>query len=91
MRSAKRYAFRLSSKGCSMCEDHHRVKARIEAALRNARNLYRGALKTTDSAALRNLEEEFKQTSSARKLVCYAIQAHLTDLHSRTRGDRLAA
>jgi len=91
MRSAKRYALRLSSKGCSICEDHHRFKARIEAALRNARNLYRAALKTTDSAALQNQEEELKQTSAARKLICYAIKAHLTSQHSQTRGVRLAA
>jgi hypothetical protein len=91
MRSAKRYAFRLSSKDCSICEDHHRFKARIEAAVRNARNLYRASLKTTDSAAQQNLEEELKQTSAARKLICYAIKAHLTSQHSQTHGVRLAA
>jgi hypothetical protein len=80
MRSAKRNAFRLSSKRCSTCEDLHRRKGRIEAALRNARNLYRAAVKTTDSAALQNLEE-LKQTSAEHKLICYAIHAHLTDLH----------
>jgi hypothetical protein len=91
MTNAKRYAFRLSSKRCSTCEDVHRLKARIEVALRNARNLYRAAVKTTDSAALQNLEEELKQTSAEHKLICYAIHAHLTDLHPQTRGDRLAA
>ena len=91
MRSAERNAFRLSSKRCSTCEDLRRRHARSEAALRNARNLYRAALKTTDSAALQNQEEELKQTSAARKLICYAIKAHLTSQHSQTRGVRLAA
>ena len=58
-----------SSKPCSTCEDLRRPKARIEAALRNARNLYRAAVKTTDSAALQNLEETLKQTSGAHKLI----------------------
>jgi hypothetical protein len=71
MRSARPYAFRLSSKPCSTCETLRRLKARIEAALRNTRNLYRAAVKTTDSAALQNLEEELKQTSTAHKLSCY--------------------
>ncbi len=91
MRSAKRYALRLSSKGYSICEDLHRFKARIEAALRISRNLYRAALKTTDSQALRNLEEELKQTSAAQKLICYAIQAHLMSQHAQTHGVCLAA
>jgi hypothetical protein len=91
MRSAKRYAFRLSSKRCSTCEDLRRLKARIEADLRNARNLYRAAVRTTDAAALQNLEDELKQTSAAHKLICYAIQAHLTGQHSQTHGVCLAA
>ena len=91
MSSAKWYAFRLSSKRCSTCEDPRRPKARIEAALRNARNLYRAAVKTTDSAALQNLEEELKQTSAAHKLIYYAVHAHLTNQHSQTRGVYLAA
>jgi hypothetical protein len=54
------------------------------------RGLYRAAVKTTDSAALQNLEE-LKQTSAEHKLICYAIHAHLTDLHPWMRGGRLAA
>jgi hypothetical protein len=91
MRSAKRYAFRLSSKPCSTCEDLHQLKARIEAARRNAWNLYRAAMKAPDSAALQNLEEELKQTSAAQTLVCYAVHAHPTNQHSQTRGVCLAA
>ena len=82
---------RLSSKGCSTCEDLRRLKARVEAALRSARNLIQVAVKTTDSAALQNLEEELKQTSAAHKLICYAVNAHLANQHSQTRGVRLAA
>jgi hypothetical protein len=44
-----------------------------------------------DSAALQNLEEEMKQTSAARKLICHAIHAHLTDQHTQTLGVRMAA
>ena len=91
MRTAKLYAFRPSSKPCSTCENLRRLKTRLEAALRNARNLYRAVAKTIDSAALQNLEEELKQTSAARKLICCAIQAHLTSRHSQTRDVRLAA
>ena len=90
MKSAKLYVFG-SSKPCSTCEDLRRLKARIEPARRNAKNLYMAAVRTTDSAALQNLEEELKQASAAHKLVCYAIQAHLTNQHSQMRGDRLAA
>ena len=43
MRIAKPHGFRLSSKSCSTCEDLRRV-ARNEAALRNARNLYRATV-----------------------------------------------
>jgi hypothetical protein len=68
--SAKPYAFRLSSKPCSTCEDLRQVKARMEASLRNARNLYSVAEKATDSAALQNIEEELKQTSAAHNFVC---------------------
>ena len=91
MTSAEWHALRLSSEGCSTCEDLRRLKARSEAALRYARNLYRDAVKTTHSAALQNLEEELKQTSAAHKLVCYAVDAHLTNQHSQTRGVCLAA
>ena len=90
MRIAKPHGFRLSSKSCSTCEDLRRV-ARNEAALRNARNLYRATVEAIDSPALQNLEEELKQTSAARKLICYAIQAHLTSHYSKTRVVRLAA
>ena len=74
MRSAKPYAFRLSSKPCSTCEDLRRL-----------------AVEAIDSPGLQNLEEELKQTSAVRKLICYAIHAHLTDQHSQTPGVRLAA
>jgi hypothetical protein len=91
MRSAKSYAFRPSSKRCSTCEHLRQLDARIEAALRNARNLYSAPVKATDSAALQNFEEELKQTSVARKLICHAIHAHLTNQHFQTRDVRLAA
>ena len=91
MRSAKPYAFALSSKPCSTCEDLRRLMARIEAAQGNARSLYRSAVEAIDSPALENLEEELKQTSAARQLICYAIQTHLTRQHSQTRSVRLAA
>ena len=91
MRSTKWVAFHLSSKRCSTCPDLRQLNAGVEAALRNARSLYRAAVKTTDSAALQNLEEELKQTSAAHKLICYAVRAHPTNQHSQTRGDRLAA
>ena len=61
MRSAKPHAFRLSSKPSSTCEDLRRLKARIEAALRNARNPYRAAVEAIGSPALQNLEEELEQ------------------------------
>ncbi len=91
MKKAKLYALRLGSEPCSTCEDLCRLKARSEAALPNARNLYRAAVEAIDSPALQNLEEELKQTSAAHKLICYAVQAHLTNRHSQTRGVRLAA
>jgi hypothetical protein len=91
MRSAKSYAFRPSSQRCSTCEDLSRKKARIEAVLRNARNLYRAGVKAVDSTALQNLGEELKQTSAARNLIYYAIHAHLTNQHSQTGGVRSAA
>ena len=78
------YPFRLSSKHCSTCQELHRLNDRIEAALLDARNPYTAAVKSTDSAALQNLEEELKQTSTGRKLICYAIHAHLTNQHSQT-------
>ena len=90
MKSANLYVFR-SSKPCLTCEDLRRLRVRIEAALGNARNLYRAAIKATDSAALQNLEEELKQTLAALKLTCCAIQAQLTNQHSQTHGVRLAA
>src|ERR1700730_12429066 len=90
MKSANLYVFR-SSKPCLTCEDLRRLRVRIEAALGNARNLYRAAIKTTDSPALQNPEEEFKQTSAAHNFVCYAVEAHLTNQHTQARGDRLAA
>ena len=52
---------------------------------------YIAAVKSTYSPALQNIEEELKQTSAARKLIRYAIQDHLANQHSQTRGDRLAA
>jgi hypothetical protein len=91
MRGAKWYVFRLRSKACPTCEDLRRIKSRSEAALCNARNLYRAAVKTTYSAALQNLEGELKQTSAAHNSVCYAVNAHLANQHSETRGVRLAA
>ena len=45
MRSAHSCVFLLSSKPCSTCEDLRRLKARTEAALRNA-------VKALDSAAV---------------------------------------
>ncbi len=91
MRSTKWHTSGLNSKGRSTCEDLRRLKARVEAALRSARNLYKVAVKTTDSAALQNLEEELKQTSAAHKLICCAVNAHLANQNSQTRGVRLAA
>jgi hypothetical protein len=81
MRRPTWYALRLSSNRCSTCEDPRQLKARIEAAVRSARNLYRAAVKALDSAALQNLEEELKQASAAHKLICYAVHAHLTKQH----------
>lgn len=91
MTSAKWHALRLSSKHCSTCEDLRRLPARSGAALRNARNLYRAAVKALDSVALQNLEEELKQTLTAHQLVCYVVDAHLTNQHFQTHGVRLAA
>ena len=91
MRSTKWYGSRLSSKHCSTCEDLRRLDARIEAAHRNARNLYTDAVKSNDSTALQNVEEELKQTSAAQKFIRYAIHTHLTDQHSQAPGVRLAA
>jgi len=91
MRSTQSYAIRRSSKHCSTCEDLRRLNARIEAALRDARSLCVQAANSSDTATLQNLEEELKQTSVARKLICYAIQTHLTDQHSQACDVRLAA
>jgi hypothetical protein len=91
MTSAKWHASGLSSEGCSTCEDLRRLKVRIGAARRKARNLYRAGMKAADSAALQNLAEELKQTSAAHELVCYTVNTHLTNRHSRTHGVRLAA
>jgi len=51
MRRTKWYAFRLSSKRRSTCEDLRRVKARIEAAAATP-----ATVETIDSAARENLE-----------------------------------
>jgi hypothetical protein len=51
MRRTKWYAFRLSSKRRSTCEDLRRAKARIEAAAATP-----ATVETIDSAALENLE-----------------------------------
>jgi hypothetical protein len=91
MKSPKWLALRLISEPCSTCEGLRRLKARIETALRNAPNLYRAAGTAIDSGVLQNLEEVLKQTSAAHKLVCYAVNAHLTNQHSQTHGGRLAA
>jgi hypothetical protein len=91
MKIATRYVFRLSCTLCSTCEDLRRLNARSEGALRNARSLYWAAVKEIDSAALQNLEEELKQTSAARKFVCFVVEAHLINQHTQTCGVRLAA
>ena len=91
MKSTNSYDFQLTPKRCSTCEDLRRLKARIEAALRNVRNLYRAAVMAIDSAALQNLEEELEQITAARKFVCCAINAHLTCQHSQTPCVRIAA
>jgi len=79
------------SAGCPTCEDLRQLKVRIEAARRKAQNLYRAAIKASDSAALENLEEELKQMSAADGFVGHAVDVHLTNEHSRTWDDRLAA
>jgi hypothetical protein len=91
MWSARPYVIRLSSKPCVTCQDLCRQKGRIEAALRNARNLYQAAVEAIDSTALRILEEELKQISAARRLTCYAIQTHRTSEHPQTHDVRAAA
>ena len=48
-------------------------------------------MKALDSVALQNLEEELKQTLTAHQLVCYVVDAHLTNQHFQTHGVRLAA
>jgi hypothetical protein len=45
----------------------------------------------TGSPIPQNLEEELKQTSTAHKLICYAIQAHRNNQHCKPGGVRLAA
>jgi hypothetical protein len=82
------YAFRLSSKRCSTREDLRRLKARIETARRNVRNLDNAAVKAIDSGAP---QEESKQSSDARKSICYAIDAHPANRRSATPGARQAA
>jgi hypothetical protein len=91
MTSAKWRALRLRSEGCSTCEDLRRLEARIADAQRSALDRYRAALNATDYAALQNLGEESKQISAAHKLVCYAVDAHLTSRHSQANGVRWAA
>jgi hypothetical protein len=78
--------FRLTSNGCSTCEGLRRLYARNEAALCDAQNLYKAAVKAADSTTLPNLEDEVKQTSAAREMICYAIHAHSTGKHSQTPG-----
>src|SRR6266852_2986103 len=91
MRSPKWQAFRLSSKRRSTCEHLRRLYSRDRAALRNARNRYRTAVRGPILRLCKNLEEVLEQTTDARRLVCYAIDAHLTDQHSETPGVCLAA
>ena len=80
MRSKKWYALPSSKRG-SNCADLRQPKARTGAALRNARKIYKAALKTTGSAALQSLEDEL-QTSTARTSIRYAVHAHLTNQHA---------
>jgi|1185.fasta_scaffold720771_2 hypothetical protein len=89
--SAKRHALRLSSKHCSTCKDLRQLKSRIEVALRKTRNLYRAAWKNTEAGDLQTFEEELQQSSTARTFVCYAIDAHLANQHSRPPDASLAA
>jgi len=91
MRSPKWQAFRLSSKHRSTCEHLRRLYSRHRAALRNARNRYRTAVRRPILRLCKNLEEVLEQTTDARRLVCYAIDAHLTNQHSETPGVCLAA
>jgi hypothetical protein len=91
MRSTRWDVLRPGSERCSTCEDLHRLKVCSEAALGNARNLYKAAVTTADSAALQNLGEELKQTSAAHRLICYAIQVHVTGQHFQARSVPLAA
>jgi hypothetical protein len=91
MTSAKWHTVRLSLEGCPICEDLPWLQPRIADARRCARNLYRAASHATDCAALQNLDQEWKQTSAAHKLVCYAVNAHLANRHSQTCGVRWTA
>ena len=91
MTSAKWHTLRLSSRVCATCQNLGMLKARIADARRRARNISRVALNATDSAALQNLEEELKQTSTAYRLLSYAVDTHLNNQHSQTHGGRLAA
>ena len=86
MRSPKWQAFRLSSKRRSTCEHLRRLYSHHRAALRNERNRYRTAIRRPILRLCKNLEEVLGQTTDARRLVCYAIDAHLTNRHSETPG-----
>lgn len=64
-----------------------RLSSKRRSSCEHLRRLY-----TRHRAALcRNLEEVLEQTTDARRLVCYAIDAHLTNQHSETPGVCLAA
>jgi hypothetical protein len=91
MKSAKLYVFR----SLSLAQPAETSIGQNPASRRPAgvpgTFLVRPAMKATDSPTLQNLEEELKQTSAAHNFVCYAVEAHLSNQHTQTRGDRLAA
>jgi hypothetical protein len=91
MKSTNGHDFQLSSTRCSTCEDLLRLKARIDAALRNAQNLCRAGVKAIDprrtAESRRNIEADF----SRAEVNLLRDSRSLTDQHSQTRGDRLAA
>jgi hypothetical protein len=91
MKSTNGNDFWLGSKPCWTCEDLRRLKARIEAAVRDARNPYSVARKAIGSSAQQNLEEGLKQTSVARNWIFCPIEAHPANQHSQAGGVRLAA
>jgi len=49
------------------------------------------ALRSAEAAALRALEEEWKQTSAARKTIGYTIQEHQARQHAEVSAAALAA